>query len=231
MAKGYGPKSGQLEFKSVVMGFLNRTSDASSLGQNISNIVDALWAMLEPFLEAEDHEKWREKCTEFDGSDTETHRTSIEKVRLISLVLYRIGVLPNRDNLKNRKYEMESTDNKVEHGGLRTHLIQDIELQQFIMRHLMWVSRITKAMMPYDVHMDVLWAFLSPYITEEDFYEWKANNEKIQTDPLYHDYLWNIMKIRICMKVLERADFLWQTGVTDEPEEFIDGDKIAIKSG
>ena len=83
--------------------------------------------------------------------------------------------------------------------------------------------------------MDIMWAVLSPYVTVEDYEMWKANNDTFGNPKnpfgMYNEYRWNVEKIKICMTVMERSDFLWQTGVTDEPEEVIDsGGQHVIRS-
>lgn len=225
MAEGYGSTSQGLEYKSVVMGFLYRLSDATSHRMPFDNVTDAFWAMINPFLDEYDHERWRKACTPKQNTNEEQYQISVNKVQLVSMVLYRTGVLPNRDGLQNRKYQIVTATSKVERGGLKTHLLSDVQLKQFLMRHLMLLAYIAKAMQSYAVHMDILWAVLSPYVTIEDYELWQSNNTTFGNpkNPLmYNDYRWNVEKIRICMGVMERADFLWQTGITDEPEDFAD---------
>jgi len=231
MPGGYDTSAQGLEFKSVVMGFLYRISDATSVSMDFDKIADALWASLEPFLDADDHQRWRDDCTPLFYTKDELYGITVKKVQMISLILYRIGVLPQRDRITNKFYEVQVGEGKHERGGLKSHVTEEIQIKQFFMRHLMWISRITGRSMRFDVHVDVLWAMLSPYITQEDMYEWQGNNKVF--GPLgkrTNSYRWNIEKLRICMKVLARADFLWQTGMVDEPEEYIDGDKIGIRA-
>ena len=225
MSMNKGSTSQGLGYKSVVMGFLYRLSDATSHRMPFDNITDAFWAMINPFLDEYDHERWRKSCTPRMYTKEEQYQISVNKIQLVSLVLYRTGVLPNRDGLKNRKYQIVTTTGKKERGGLRTHLLSDVQLKQFLMRHLMLLAYITKAMQSYSVHIDVLWAVLSPYVTVEDYELWQSNNGTFGNpkNPIMHnEYRWNIEKIKICMGVMERADFLWQTGITDEPEDMID---------
>jgi hypothetical protein len=209
--------SHDIEFKTVVMNFLYRLSDATEKAQPFDNLTDWMWATLYPSLSEYDIERWRQTCTPITGSKQELYQISINKVQLISLVLYRSGVFPNRDNLRNRKYaQVMVEEGKVQRGGLKTHLLSDIQLKNFLMRHMILASYIAKNMSSYGVHYDIFWAILSPYVTHEDYVLWQENNNKNQGK---NDYVWNIEKVKICMDVLDRADFLWQTGVTDEPEE------------
>jgi len=208
--------SKDLEFKSVVMFSLYRISDATANSQSIAEISDLTWATLNAFLNEDDHERWRQMCTPMMYGDIdEEYQISINKLQLISLVLYRNGVLPNRDSLPNRKYEsIININNKSKTSGLRTHLLSDIQLKSFLMRHLILALTLSKARVDYGFHIDALWGILSPYITYEDYELWIQNNMKNSGNP----YIWNIEKVRICMNVMERADFLWQTGITDEPD-------------
>jgi hypothetical protein len=215
-------KNRELEFKTVVMNFLYRLSDASEKAVPFDNLTDLMWRILYPSLSEYDLERWRQSCSPITFDKQEMYQISTNKIQLISLVLYRTGVLPNRDNLRNRKYGSVMVEGgKVQRGGLRTHLLSDVQLKNFLMRHLILSSYIAKTMNSYGVHFDVLWAILSPYVTHEDYDLWEQNNIKNHKS---NTYIWNLEKVNICMTVMDRVDFLWQTGVTDEPEEFVKED-------
>ena len=209
--------SKDLEFKSVVMFSLYRISDATANAQSIQEIADFMWATINPFLNEDDHEKWRQMCTPMFGGPEEDFQISINKLQLISLVLYRHGVLPNRDALQNRKYDLNTNGKFKSHsgGGLKAHLLSDVQLKSFLMRHLILGITLSKARVDYGYHIDALWGILSPYVTYEDYELWVGNNMRNKTNP----YQWNIEEVKICMDIMERADFLFQTGITDEPLE------------
>lgn len=209
------------DFNSVIMSNFYRISECTSHKMPFDNILDGFWAIMEPFLDEYDHEHWRELDDLTTYSTSEMFQSIVGKLQLISLVLYKNGILPNRDSLKNRKYEKLMEKGEKGSRSFKYHVIEDVKLQHYIMKHLRDLSYIMKNRMEFDVHADVLWAVLSPYVTEEDYLKWKLNNKKFSRS---HPYRWNIEKIRICMIVLERADFLLETGMTDEPIEYIDKD-------
>ena len=208
-----------LQFKSVIMGYFYRLSETSAHSLPFNNILDSLWVLIEPFLDEYDKEEWRKKCTSY-FSEAGFYQANMNKIQLTSLVLYKNGVFPNRDNLGNRKYKVYTSGGSRRVKGMSVHVIDDIKIQQFFMRHLFLMSYTTKLGMKTDVHIDVMWAVLSPYITEEDYETWQLNNKKYgsTSSRQYNVYRWNAEKHKICMRVLERADFLFETGITDEPE-------------
>lgn len=208
-----------LTFKSVIMGNFFRLSESSAQSMPFNSILDSTWAFIEPFLDEYDKEEWRKKCAKPIFSEEMLYETNMNKIKIISLVLYKTGVFPNRDNLQHRKNEAYTSGGSKKVKGMSVHIIDDIKIHNFFMRHLFLMSYITKNGGKFDVHIDVLWAVLSPYITEEDYDTWELNNEALKRGQ-FDEYQWNIEKIRICMRVLERADFLFESGITDEPEDY-----------
>ena len=206
-----------LQFKSVIMGNFYRLSETSAHALPFNNILDVMWAKVEPFLDEYDKEEWRQKCAITPYSEEMLYEINMNKLKVISLVLYKNGVFPNRDNLDNRKYRDYTSGGSHRVKGMTIHIIDDIKIQQFFMRHLFLMTYITKNGGRFDVHVDVLWAVLSPYVVEEDFDMWELNNKALKTGK-FDEYQWNIEKLRICMVVLERADFLFESGITDEPD-------------
>lgn len=231
MTEGYASTRGGegLTFKSVVMSYLYRLSELTSKCEPMDFHADTLWAHLEPFLTEEDHEIWVEETSSL-GIDQ--YQVSMNKLKVISLVLYKYGLLPPKEHIYNKKYKLQVERGKREDKGLTAHVIEDIEISQFFMRHMILMSYLTANQKDYGVHIDVLWSILSPYATEEDYNDWESNNMTFGKEGSwsYNPYVWNIEKVKICMKVLDRADFLWKTGVVDRPEELIGRDgEIGIR--
>lgn len=209
-----GQKNDGLTFKTVILSFLYRLSEVTSTSQPIDYLVDSLWALLKPFTTDEDDEAWANLAMQ------DPHQASITKLRIISLVLYRKGVLPQREYIAHRKYAIEVKSKTKTKAGLSSFIVEDIAINQFFMRHLLLISIITKNYSDYSLHLDVLWGLLSPYVTEEDDNSWVANNNTYGKEGswMYDAYRWKIEKVRICAVVLDRSDFLWQTGISDEPD-------------
>ena len=206
-----------LQFKSVIMGNYFRLTEASAQSMPFNDILNSMWALIEPFLDEYDKEEWRKKCKRTPHYEEDLYKINMNKIRIISLILYKNGVFPNRDNLQNRKYENYTSGGSQRVKGMTVHIIDDIKIQQFFMRHIFFLSYITKSGHPFGVHVDVLWAVLSPYIVEEDFDMWELNNEALNKGR-YDSYQWNFEKLKICMRALERADFLFESGITDDPD-------------
>ena len=199
-----------LSFKSVVINFLYRMSDMSSKGQDLTYLLDSLWMMLQPFVIEEDKVAWSSHATNI------SYDAMINRIRIISLVLYRNSLLPHREYITNRKYDIPISSKSRSSHGLRSHVIEDIRIDQFFMRHLILVPFIIERGGCMTFHLDVLWSMLSPYITEEDYDTWKSNDI---TYAKISNYMWTQQKIAIVMTVMDRAEFLWKTGSVDEPVE------------
>jgi len=206
-----------LQFKSVIMGNFFRLSESSAHALPFNNILDSMWALIEPFLDEYDKEEWRKKCSIQPNSEEMLYSINMNKIKIISLVLYKTGVFPNRDGLQNRKYSKFTSTGGERMKGMTIHIIDDIKIHNFFMRHLFLMSYITKNGGRVGVHIDVLWAVLSPYVVEEDFDMWDLNNDALKTGR-FDEYKWNIEKLRVCMRTLERADFLFESGITDDPD-------------
>jgi hypothetical protein len=77
------------------------------------------------------------------------------------------------------------------------------------------------------MHVDLLWMYLTPYITEEDQENWGLNNSTHGNpdNPRYDPYFFVERKKRICMDVMDRAGFLWSRSVVDaETTDLNEGD-------
>jgi hypothetical protein len=210
-------KNEGLTFKGVVLSFLYRLSEITAASEPSDYLIDSLWAMLKPFTIEEDNEAWQ------SHTGDNSYQSTMNKLRILSLVLYRNGLLPAREYIGNRKFEISIKKSKQGNQGLKSHVIEDIQINQFFMRHLLLISIIAKRYADYGCHIDTLWSMLSPYVTEEDYNEWESNNKTYGNHDswMYHPYIWSINKIRICVTCMDRADFLWRTGTVDEPEEML----------
>lgn len=198
-------------YKSAIMSFLFRLTELTCIEDDMHYLLDNLWANINPYITDFDRIWWEKNC------DAESYEGMMNKIRIISIILYRIGLLPQKEhNIGKRQYE-ELINPKIEFeiGGLEEHIIQDLELKNFIFRHMKVLSFITKNQLESTMHIDGLWSFLAPYITEEDFYEWDTNNEELAES---HPYFWNIEKQKIIMGVLDKNDFLMEKAFFSKPK-------------
>ncbi len=214
-------EQGKESFRSVIMGWLKGLSELTSTAEPFDYHVDFLWALLDRYTKDEDHDKWEEETQMMD------YGASMVKLRIITLVLYKAGVLPKKQIAK-RKFDVKVNAQKVgilNSGGMSSHLKEDLGYTDILFYHQRLLSFLTKKKMDATVHIDTLWFILSPYITIEDYHKWKANNNTFGNpdSDIYETYMWNIEKVRIIVAVMDRADFLWKTTVVDNPEEYVDG--------
>ena len=137
-------------------------------------------------------------------------------------MLYRINVLPQRHNLHNRKFEIGEVAEEI--AGIQTWVVEDIELANFINRHIIHNSYISKKQMDDTIHIDVLWFILSPYVDEEAYSDWELTNEKFgnKDSPFYRPYVCNSEKKKIISQVLFRADFQFSEATDDSPKSFLE---------
>ncbi|MCK4544171.1 hypothetical protein KAU43_01405 [candidate division WOR-3 bacterium] len=213
---------GQDSFRSVVMRFLKTLSQLTSTAEPFDYHIDMLWALLDRYTKDEDHDKWED---ETHLPEDQSYEASMNKLRIISLVLYRSGVLPKK-TISKRQFNVfvKARTVGIGGGGMSSHLKEDVGFTDILFNHMYLLSFLTKNRMDSTVHIDTLWFLLSPYITEEDFYRWKMNNQSFGNPDHknYEPYMWNIEKIRIVVSVMDRADFLWKTTIVDAPEEYVD---------
>jgi len=214
-------------FNSVVSGFLNRLSELTSTAEPIDYHVDTLWSLLDPYILDIDQTTWEMETMSMDYS------ASMSKLRIISLVLYRAGVLPRRD-IRNRKFHAEIQGKEVRiKRGMTSHIKEDLRFSDFLTRHFHLLAFLTKKALDITIHVDVIWFLLSPYITEEDYYRWEMNNKAFgnPNSRNYSPYVWNIEKLKIIAGVMNRADFMWKTTIIDAPEEYVDKEgNISVRS-
>ena len=209
---------GQESFRSVVMAFLKDLSKLTCVAEPFDYHLDHIWAILDTYTTEKDHEEWQKQTESMD------YKASMMKIRILSLVLYRAGVLPRKE-VKNRQFPVKvKTGTAGIKRGMTTHVKEDLGFTDILFNHMRITSMLTSRRMELAIHLDALWFLLSPYITQEDFYKWKENNKTFgnENSPKYNSYLWNIEKERIIVSVMNRVDFLWQSTMVDAPEEYVD---------
>ena len=216
----YKDQSSQLTFKSVITGFMYRLSELTAIADPIDYHVDTMWSLLEAYIEDSDHDNWERSTASMD------YASSMVKLRIMSLVLYRNGVFPLRQ-LQNLKYaeEIKKGSRVVDiKKGMVSNILDRVEISIWTFRHMHLLSFLTKKGMDANIHIDAMWCWISPYITEEDYIRWQNNNDTFgnPNSDKYHPYMHFQTKIRICVIVMKRADFLWRTSVVDAPMEYID---------
>jgi len=220
-------QQGQESFRSVVMAHLKDLSKLTCTAEPFDYHMNHIWAMLDPYTTDDDHRKWQRETVNND------YKSGMMKIRIISMVLYRAGVLPKRD-IKNRQFPVQVKIGKIGiKQGMTRHVKEDIGFMDILFNHMRIISMLTSRRMYVTIHLDALWFLLSPYITQEDYYRWQQNNETFgnKGSDKYKPQMWNIEKERIIVHLMNRADFLWKSTGIDAPEEFVDGDgEINVRS-
>lgn len=209
---------GHESFRSVVMAFLKDLSKLTCTAEPFDVHLDHLWANLDTYTNEKDHNDWRREAVNQD------YKSSMMKIRIISLVLYRSGVLPMK-NIRNRQFPVTVKAGTVGiKRGMTSHIKEDLGFTDILFNHMRIISMLSSRRMDVTIHLDALWFLLSPYVTQEDYYRWKENNDTFgnEQSAKYHRYMWNIEKERIIVNLMNRADFLWKTTVVDAPEEYVD---------
>jgi len=202
-----------LTYKSAVMSFLFRLTENTVTKKPIDNTIDTLWGYLNSVAKEKDHRLWRRYARGRDYAST------MWKVRILFLLLYRINVLPQKPNIKNRQFKDELEEERVELRGLQSWVVEDLELANWINRHIIYHSYIDKRQMDASVHIDLLWFVLSPYVDEEAYSDWELINAKFmdKNSPRHSIYEANVEKVKVISNVLYRADFQFGEAHEDSP--------------
>jgi len=169
--------------------------------------------MLYPYIDDEiDKIMW-----ENNVETNDEYEYMMNKIRICTIILYRMGMLPVV-KYENRVFEDQLQARRSHIDDMAKQVAEEIYYKNILMMHLMSMTAMLKDNMDQnmEMHTDLLWMYLSPYITNEDKDNWELNYRLHETNPTRYDrYFFIERKKRICMVVMDRAGFLWNRSVVD----------------
>jgi len=202
-----------INFQSAIILHFVEISSTSFKGEDMNKPVDHLYAMLYPYVDDEiDKVMWEDNVNTEDE-----YEYMMSKIRICMIILYRMGMFPVV-KYENRVYEEEIKARRSHIDDMAKQVAEEIYFKQILMMHLMSMTIMLKEKLDYnmEMHIDVLWMYLSPYITFEDKENWEINYQLRDKNPeKYDQYFFIERKKRICMQVMDRAGFLWSRSVVD----------------
>jgi hypothetical protein len=209
-----------VNFQTVITGHLIRIVQTSWRGEDLNKVCDHLYAMLIPYIDEEvDKKLWEDNV-----STRDEYEYMLNKLRISVVILYRMGMLPIV-SYENRVFEEKLAARRSHIDDMSKQVAEEINLRQVLMFHLMSMGVMYDKNMDHnmEMHVDVLWMFLTPYIVHEDMEEWETNFNTHEGNPAKYDrYYFIECKKRICMKVMDRAGFLWSRSVVDAEDVEMD---------
>ena len=205
-----------VNFQTAIILHFVEVSSTSFRGEDINKVLDHLYALIYPYIDDEiDRKMWEDNVGTVDG-----YEYMMNKIRICMVVLYRMGMLP-MVSYENRVFEKEIMARRSHIEDMAKQVSEDIYFKQILMMHLMSMTTMYNKGMDFnmEMHVDLLWMFLTPYITHEDLENWTSNYDLHESNPgRYDKYYFIERKKRICMSVLDRAGFLWSRSVVDADE-------------
>lgn len=209
-----------INFQTAIIAHFGEISSTSFKGQDLNKVADHLYGLLHPYLDSEiDKRMWEDNVGTVDE-----YGYMLNKIRICMLVLYRMGMLPII-NLENRVFENEILARRSHIDDMAKQVAEEVYFKEILLVHLISITKMYNLGMDYnlEMHIDLLWMYLSPYITFEDMENWDTNYELHEKDPMRYDkYYFIEKKKRICMDVMDRAGFLWSRAVVDVDETELD---------
>lgn len=201
----------RMDFKAIVYNFYYRLSELSFLSRQIDFHVDTHWAVFYPYIDEDGEAMWES----FLFTASNPYEATMNKVKAITLLLYKNGVITQRD-IKNRQYEKY-----LKRRHKRDHIASEIMFENVVIRHMTLLGMLTKKGMGIMMHVDLMWAFLAPYVTEEDYLGMEniAGFQRENPKDLQVEYQALIDKIRIISTVADRAQFELLRGTMDISED------------
>ena len=202
-----------INFQSAIIAHFVQISSTSFRGEDINKPVDHLYAMIYPYIDDEiDKTQWEDNVGTMDE-----YEYMMNKIRICTVILYRMGMLPVV-KYENRVFEDQLQARRSHIDDMAKHVAEEIYFKQILMMHLMSMTAMLKENLDFnmEMHTDLLWMYLSPYITHEDKDNWELNYQMHESNPQRYDrYFFIERKKRICMQVMDRAGFLWSRSVVD----------------
>lgn len=218
-----------INFQTAIILHFGEISSTSFRGEDINKVSDHLYALIYPYVDEEiDKKMWEDNVNTSDG-----YEYQMNKIRVCMIVLYRMGMLP-MVSYENRFFEKEMMARRSHIDDMATQVSEDIYFKQILMMHVMSMTKMYNKGMDFnmEMHVDLLWMFLTPYVTQEDMENWNMNFELHGSNPERYDrYYFIERKKRICMTVMDRAGFLWSRSVVDADDDDMDDGRVLEEVG
>ncbi len=163
-----------------------------------------------------------------ERKEKDDYGRKIHKVKTIMLCLYDIDVLPI-SNLENerRYYNQFNPDQK---GVSQSEIENDLIFKDLLMKYYYFLSRLSfkgDDMEALKYYLDIAYALLSPYITENDRERWELSNYMIDIDIEdygipnmidrdFNEYNAVMLRIEILSEILGREGFQFKERTIDE---------------
>jgi len=209
-----------INFQTAIIAHFAEISSTSFRGEDLNKVADHLYALIYPYLDPEiDRKLWEDNVQTADE-----YEYMMNKIRICMIVLYRMGMLPNV-NYENRVFEEQIQARRSHIDDMAKQVAEEIYFKQILLIHVQSMTYMYNKGMDFnlEMHADLLWMYLTPYITHEDSENWDANHELHASNPMKYDkYYFIERKKRICMVVMDRAGFLWSRSVVDADETGLD---------
>lgn len=209
-----------INFQTAIIAHFGEISSTSFMGEDINKVADHLYGLIYPYMDPEiDRKLWEDNV-----QTTDEYEYMMNKVRICMIVLYRMGMLPNV-KYENRVFEEEILAKRSNIDDMAKQVSEEVYFKQILLMHVMSMTTMYNKNMDFnlEMHIDLLWMYLTPYITHEDMENWSLNYKLHESDSMRYDkYYFIERKKRICMTVMDRAGFLWSRSATDADETRLD---------
>lgn len=212
----------KINFQTAIISHFAEISSTSFMGEDLNKVADHLYGLIYPYMDPEiDRKLWEDNVKTSDE-----YEYMLNKIRICMIVLYRMGMLPTV-KYENRVFEKEITAKRAHLDDMAKQVAEEVYFKQILLMHVISMTTMYNKNMDFnlEMHLDLLWMYLTPYITDEDMENWSLNYELHEDDPMRYDrYYFIERKKRICMTVMDRAGFLWSRSAADADEtELEDG--------
>jgi len=195
-------------FGEVVYVFYYQLSQLAFIAQPFEYHVELFWSLLEPDRDEED-EKYLTKLM----SQTENeYATSYVKVKMISLLLYKMNLLPRPNFEQNLLHENYL---RKPHKGLEVGE-KAIEFRRILNKHWIWMLMASRKGMDVMVLVDMMWAYIAPYITQEDAVIWTNIARMQEKKGERYAYMATMHKIECCSRIMDRSGLQFPRSLTDD---------------
>lgn len=205
-----------INFQTTITTHFGEISATSFRGEDINKVADHLYGLIYPYTDPEiDRRLWDNNVQTSDE-----YEYQMNKIRICMIVLYRMGMLPTV-KYENRVFEKEILAKRAHLGDMAKQVAEEVYFKQILLIHLTSITTMYSKNMDFnlEMHIDLLWMYLSPYVTHEDLENWSLNYELYEKDPMRYDrYYFIERKKRICITVMDRAGFLWSRSASDADE-------------
>lgn len=210
-----------MTFQTAIIRHFLEISAHAFRNEDLNTAIDHLYALIGPYVDDEiDRKMWEDNV-----STRDPYEYMMNKVKICVIVLYRMGMLPVV-KYPNRVYEDDLKARRSHIDDMAKQVAEEIYYRDVLIMHLMAMTGMIKEHMEHneEMHVDLLWMYLTPYITEEDQENWEMNNATYGNpdNPRHDPYFFVERKKRICMDVMDRAGFLWSRSVVDAESTDLD---------